>query len=174
MRAHDAGSSSSGAGLAITCGLPFSGKSTVAKQMQGAGWVIVCPDEIRLALTGCDYFQPAEAFVWAVCETMARVLVRSKHAVVIDATNTTKKRRRVWLDIAREFDLPLRAFVLGTEARTCRERAERAGRREMKQVIDRMAEQWEPVEEEGIEVTEIKPPPTPIGRVWERQEEEER
>ena len=36
--------------LAITCGLPKSGKTTYARGLQEAWWVRVCPDEIRQAL----------------------------------------------------------------------------------------------------------------------------
>ena len=36
--------------LAITCGLPKSGKTTYARGLQEAWWVRVCPDEVRQAL----------------------------------------------------------------------------------------------------------------------------
>lgn len=85
--------------LYVTVGLPRSGKSTWAlKASEQHGWPIVCPDSVRLALHGQRYQQEAEDFVWAITKTMVRALFLAGHTgVILDTTNTTEKRRKVWM-----------------------------------------------------------------------------
>ena len=141
--------------LAIMCGLPKSGKTTYARSLQKTGWVRVCPDEIRHALHGRGHYPPAEPLVWANAELMVRALILGGHAVVVDATNTTKKRRAPWLRIARDLNIPIEAFVLGTPAAECHERNHTSDEPVPSEAIDRMNEQWEPVTEEGMVVRVI-------------------
>ena len=138
-------------------GLPRSGKSTYARALQEAGYVRLTPDDFRLAIHGRPYHAPAEQLVWAVVDASARALLISGHAVVVDATNTTRRRRAGWLRIARELEVPVEAFVMATSAEECRERNRTALRPIPEEVIDRMAEGWEPVqgELEGIAVRTI-------------------
>ena len=126
--------------LVLTVGLPHSGKSTWARRQ---GLPVVNPDSIRLALHG-QVFQPlAEPFVWATAKVMVRALFLAGHStVVLDATNTTEKRRSEWTD--REWALCFRVF--DTPAAVCAERARQAGREDLLPVIERMAAQYEPVE----------------------------
>ena len=145
--------------LAILAGLPKSGKSTYAKILKEQGWVVVNPDTIRLALHGQQFVASAEPFVWATAELMARSLLMSEYKVLIDATNTTKKRRAQWLKLSQEFGLRLDAYVMDTSAEECHERNnwlhEHGSSAVPPAVIDRMAAQWEPVEEEGIRVVMV-------------------
>ena len=136
--------------LAIICGLPKSGKTTYARGLQEAGWVRVCPDEVRRALHGRGHHPPAEPLVWANVDLTVRALLLGGHAVVVDATNTTKKRRAQWVGIAGDLDVALEAFVLEIPAAECHERNRASDEPVPSEVIDRMAEQWDPVTEEGI------------------------
>jgi predicted kinase len=129
--------------LILTVGLPRSGKTTWALQRaQDLGTPIVCPDAIRLALHG-QRFQPlAESFVWAIAKIMVRALFAAGHrTVIVDATNTTRKRRDDWRDPTwhlsfHELDVP---------AEECRRRARLLGDGEIIAVIDQMAAKFEPV-----------------------------
>lgn len=141
--------------LAIMCGLPLSGKSTFANGLKLDGWTVICPDDVRIALHGHAFHGPAEPFVWASCELMVRALVLRNHKVLIDATNIAKERRRVWSGIAREHGLKLEAFVMTTSPEKCRRRAAELEKLHMVDVIDRMAANWEPVEEEEGVVVKI-------------------
>ena len=145
--------------LAILTGLPKSGKSTYAKTLKEEGWVVVNPDTIRLALHGQQFVASAEGFVWATAELMARSLLMSEYKVLIDATNTTKKRRAQWLKLAQEFGLTLDAYIMDTSVEECHERnnflLKHGSTGVPPEVIDRMAEQWEPVEEEGVRVVTV-------------------
>lgn len=78
-----------------TVGLPRSGKTTWAKSQ---AYPIVNPDSIRLALHGQRFVAVAEPYVWAIAKTMVRALFLAGHKhVLLDATNTTRKRRDEWL-----------------------------------------------------------------------------
>lgn len=80
--------------LIITVGLPRSGKSSWA---QAQNYPIVNPDAIRLGLHGQPFIGEAEPFVWAIAQVMVRALFNAgHHTVVVDATNTSRKRRDFW------------------------------------------------------------------------------
>jgi predicted kinase len=137
--------------LAIMCGLPKAGKSTQVKSLKLFGWVRVCPDDVRLALHGHQFIPEAEEFVWATTKIMAKALLRSGHSVVIDATNTTKERRKPWVNLAKETGGPLLIYTLDTSLGVCLKRNEilEVGKLDPA-IIDRMAEQYEaPTEDEG-------------------------
>lgn len=138
----------------IMVGLPRSGKTTIC-----AGWdshVRVCPDDIRLALHGQRFNRLSEPFVWAVAEVMARALLIGQRKIVIDATNTTAKRRKQWVALVDEFkDCGVtHCFCLvDTPLSVCLERADDA----LKPIVNRMAEQYEPVDpQEGHIFTYVK------------------
>lgn len=124
--------------LYITVGLPGSGKSHWA---EAQGVPVVRPDAIRLAMHGHDFIASAEPFVWAVAKTMVASLFLAGHNnVILDATNTTRKRRDEW-----QSDDYQRVFVLlDTPIDVCGER--RANSSEgVKQALLRMASQFEPI-----------------------------
>ncbi len=125
--------------LILLVGLPYSGKSTWANQQAAP---IVCPDSIRLALHGQRFVSEAEPFVWAIAKTMAKSLFFSEHQrVIIDATNTTEKRRSFWRD-----DMWNIAFHhIDTSVEICLERARAINDISIIPVIERMAKQFEPI-----------------------------
>ena len=131
-------------------GLPRSGKSTYARALQETGWVRVEPDAFRVALHGHAYVSAAEGIVWAAAELAVRALLVSGHAVVIDATNTTRHRRAGWLRISRDLSVPAEAFVMDTPLEECLERNETRRHRVPVEVMRRMSRQWEPVTSEEI------------------------
>ena len=130
--------------LVLTVGLPQSGKSTWAKDQ---GHPIVNLDAIRLATHGQPFVGSAEPFVWATAKAMVRSLFLAGHeTVILDATNTTRKRRGEWKsrDWVRDFQ------VFDTPADVCRSRASSSGitgshLEGLLGSIDRMSGQFEPV-----------------------------
>ena len=130
--------------LLMTVGLPQSGKSTWCRQQQCP---IVNPDSIRLALHGKPFIPEAEAFVWAVAKCMVKALFLAGHeTVVVDATNTTRKRRDEWKSSkwTREYFEFERDPVLCKQraGMTCKDDDHLTG---LVNAIDRMNEQYEPV-----------------------------
>lgn len=123
--------------LIATIGLPMSGKSTWSRTQ---AYPIVCPDEIRTALHGHRFIAEAEDFVWAIAKVMVRALFGAGHQfVILDACNTTRKRRDVWQ--SPEWATRFKSFFESVD--TCLERAEAAGDSEIIPTIKRMAEQIE-------------------------------
>ena len=128
--------------LIMTVGLPRSGKSTWAT---GKGCPIVNPDSIRWALHGRPFVPSAEGFVWAIAKIMVRALFLAGHTtVILDATNTTRKRRDEWKSskYKREFR------VFNTSELECIKRAEKTNRPDLISIIQKMAEQFEEVGED--------------------------
>lgn len=124
--------------LICTVGLPRSGKSTWARSQ---AYPIVSPDAIRLAIHGQAFAAEAERFVWATAHAMVRALFLAGHdRVILDATNTTRKRRDEWR--SKEWATFFRCFFESVD--TCKERAVADGRQELLPVIERMAAQFEP------------------------------
>ncbi|CAA9472311.1 MAG: GH25, partial [uncultured Rubrobacteraceae bacterium] len=79
--------------------------------LQRVGWTRIEPDAFRKALHGGAFFSPAEPIVWASAELAVRALLLGGHAVLVDATNTTRRRRAGWIRIARDVGAPVEAFV---------------------------------------------------------------
>lgn len=126
--------------LIATVGLPRSGKTTWARKQ---AYPIVCPDAIRLAMHGQRFVDRAEPFVWATAKVMVRALFEAGHRhVILDATNTTKKRRDEWKS-EREWGLFFKDMPETREE--CESRANAQGDATILPVIERMATQFEPL-----------------------------
>ncbi len=138
--------------LICTVGLPYSGKTTQALDIaQALSAPIVSPDAIRVALHGQRYVGQAERMVWAMAHNMVDALFMAGHKfVILDATCNTRKRRDDW----RRFKQYSTWFYLvDTDAAECLRRADEAGGEHIKEVIERMNEQHEPLEEDETEYT---------------------
>ncbi len=134
--------------LILMMGLPRSGKTTKVAEIiaglivdQAQRPAIVNPDSIRLALHGQDYVVRAEPFVWACAKVMVRALFLAGHThVIIDATNTSRKRRDFWQPEGDD-DWQVHVGLMHASYEVC---LDRAGDDEaMRKVIKRMAEGWE-------------------------------
>lgn len=132
--------------LLLTVGLPRSGKTTFARAFsKDNGVPIVNPDSVRLAIHGRRFEALAEGFVWATARAMVRALFLAGHdMVLVDATNTTRKRRDEW----KSPDWRTVCHVIDTTKDVCIERAQAENDAEIIPVIERMAAQWEPLGED--------------------------
>ncbi len=132
--------------LICTVGLPRSGKSTWAKKMREEhGWPTVNPDAVRYALHGQRYATRAEPMMWAIVAIMIRALFIAGHKIVVlDATGNTRKRR----DSMTSDDWVLYYKVIDTSKQVCLFRAQGKNDEVIIPVIERMAEQHEPLQED--------------------------
>ena len=106
---------------------------------------MVNPDSIRLALHGQRFIALAEPFVWAVAKVMVRALFLAGHnTVILDACNTTRKRRDEW----KSEDWLTRFIQISTSKGTCIERAMTIGDIEILPFIERMDAQYEALEDD--------------------------
>ena len=104
------------------------------------GHPIVSPDAIRLSLHGHTFIGTAEPLVWATAKLMVASLFEAGHkAVILDACNTTRKRRDEWLDNRWEIN----PITFPASKEVCIERARLTGREDIIPTIERMAEQMQ-------------------------------
>jgi predicted kinase len=130
--------------LIATVGLPRSGKTTWAKSQ---AYPIVNPDSIRLAIHGQRFIGVAEPFVWATAKAMVRALFLAGHQIVIlDATNNTRKRRDEWK--SDEWATYYKLFI--TPPEVCFDRATAMNDAGIIPVIERMASEQQPLEEDEL------------------------
>lgn len=125
--------------LWMTVGLPRSGKTTSARQLN---MPIVNPDSIRIALHGQRFIGDAEPMVWVMAKYMVIALFEAGHNdVVLDATNTTVNRREEWVDKrwSRVF------LTMQADKDECISRAELLNDSYIIPIIEKMAAQFEPV-----------------------------
>ncbi len=138
--------------LIVTVGLPRSGKSTWAlatsKQLHCP---VVNPDAVRLSVTGQRFVREAEPTVWMVVRYMVRALFHAGHkTVILDATNTTKSRRKFWLDESKHGnygDSTVCFVTFDAEPDTCKARALGSNMPDLLPVIDTMHESFEELDD---------------------------
>lgn len=124
--------------LLVTAGLPRSGKTTLCNEKyKPMGFTIVNPDSFRLAIHGQRFLAPAEPLVWACVFAAVDALLLAGNDVIVDATNTTEKRRAPWRERGAKF------IVVGTTKEECIARATKEGDMDIIPVIERMSQQWE-------------------------------
>jgi predicted kinase len=129
--------------LICTVGLPRSGKSTWARQ---AGFPIIDPDGIRLAMTGRRWYGPIEHEIWATARTMVRALFWSGNKVVVlDSPNYQKRARDVFIP-SPDCHWKRHFILINTPANVCKERAEETYP-VLCDIIDWFVENWEPIDE---------------------------
>lgn len=87
------------AALDILRGVPASGKTTYALELQERGWARVNRDDIRFTLYG-RYTGVDEAVVTQVEDTMIFSALRAGQNVVLDATNLSNKHLKTKLSLA--------------------------------------------------------------------------
>ena len=128
--------------LICTMGLPRCGKSTWARDTL---LPVISPDAVRLALHGQRFWAPGEKMVWALVPMMVRALFESGNKVVVlDATNLTRWQRDQWQ--SDEWETVF--HFIDTDAATCAARALITDQPDLVEVIDRMVEEFEPLEED--------------------------
>lgn len=90
--------------LLILRGVPASGKSTHAEELQRQGWTVVNRDSIRFSLYG-EYWGKGvdETVVTDVENSMIESALRANANVVVDATNLNQKALKTKLSIASRF-----------------------------------------------------------------------
>ncbi len=142
--------------LIATVGLPRSGKTTWvhgAKLKYCAA--VVNPDSIRLALHGQKFLGKLEWAVWGHVRVMVESLFLAGHEVVIlDATNTKRHYRDMWISddwtlVFKEFDTLKDECIKRALARPDENNTK------IVEIIERMAEEFEPLEEDEMPLSEV-------------------
>ena len=134
----------------VMCGLPGSGKTTIARQIAAdLDAVVISSDSIREELYGDESVQGNPSVVFDTLYSRAHAAIDDNLSVILDATNVKKRdRARVF----KEFpDNEIAAFVINTPVEVCKQRNGERERVVPEYVIDRMAKNFElPTREEGF------------------------
>lgn len=128
----------------IMVGLPRSGKSTYAEKYKG-NKAIISADQLRYLVYGQRFWGPGEDMMWAIRKIALTMLMEQGIDIVIDETNTTEARRKSIIELARKHNYIIEVVVINTPKEICIERARAEGDEKIIPVIERMAEQLEPI-----------------------------
>jgi predicted kinase len=159
--------------LIIAIGPPRSGKSTICndwinykidiannstynrkgltKIFSESPRVIVCSDDIRLALTGERFNINTEGFIHAIQKVMIKSLLNRGFDVIVDGTNTLLEHIKELLYIDPNADY----LIVDTPPEVCKERAIATNQSDLLPVIDRMSKQlnsWKNCSKNAIDI----------------------
>lgn len=141
--------------LYILCGLPGSGKSYVADDLQRkTGAVLISTDRIRLQLFGDESSQEDNCKVFGTAYRRIYSAGRKGRDVIFDATNLTRNTRLELIQKFRGMDAVI--VYCDTPYEVCCERNHCRQRVVPDSVMERMHVNWEPPTEAEAKVIVIK------------------
>lgn len=145
--------------LILMCGLPGSGKSTIAQQTQQKtkeNTIIISRDNLRTMLFGTyenyDFNKDNEALVKRITFGALDVAIEKGFNIIIDETNLTKKKRRSWIINGRlmaekcGIDLKISCVWVKTSKEECKKRRRidnKESNNNWDAIIDGMVENWQ-------------------------------
>lgn len=152
--------------LIFLCGLPASGKSTIAENYRQNGYVILSSDKMREKLFGSVENQDCNTELFTKLYRIAREMLSIGKSVVIDATNITSKYRRNGIESVikntkkdkitlNRDDIKVIADIISCTYNECINRNKARNRSVPSFVIESMYKSWQtPILQEGFD--EIK------------------
>ena len=139
--------------LTLLVGIPASGKSTRRKSLEMEGAVVICPDDIRREVFDTEFNADFEGLVWFIAKSMGKVLLAQGRDVVIDATNTSVSRRKMWIDLGKSYGATVWAEFLNTPFEECCDRNLKRSRIVPNDIMERMRDELVPPErDEGFDM----------------------
>jgi predicted kinase len=140
--------------LFMMMGLPHSGKSTLVKKAKKENDVIVSADRVREIMHG-GFIQEKENKIWEYRETFLIDMLDQGFNIFIDETNIHQYLRNTIIHNAKKYNYSIIGVVVQTPKEICYERFKKEGEKkynQMKSVIDKMEENWQPPKiEEGFD-----------------------
>jgi len=140
----------------ISIGIPGSGKTAVLKKFaEKYGYNYVCPDDIRVELSGSAADQSKNSEVWSVARQRMKDGLSIGDTVVFDATFATPEGRKRFLDFAKESGAEkVQGIFFNTPLEVAKERNLKRERQVPEHVLERMdgiLRADEPRLEEGLD-----------------------
>lgn len=135
--------------LYFTIGCPRCGKSTYCTKWasEKANRVVVCSDDIRMALHGHRYIPEAETMVFGIKHVMIRSHLARGFDVIVDGTHSTK----ISVQRLLEIDPNATPIFINVPADECKRRATATNKPDLHPVIDRIYKQISNINDIGVE-----------------------
>jgi predicted kinase len=125
--------------LIMLCGLPASGKSTIAKQLKREyNANIISPDELRNELFGTINEQNKNEELFKELSKRVKNNLINNNNTIIDATNVSHKRRKIFLDELNKIDCKKICYIIATPYEKCIEQNQLRDRKVPDHVIKKM------------------------------------
>ncbi len=139
--------------LHILCGIPGCGKSTLAESLSG---YIISTDQVRKFLWGDESFFKHDKLVFQLVEIITKYMISKKEDLIIDATNITKKSRKIFIDIAKEHGAKVIVHWIDCPLAKAIEQNSQRERRVPEAVIRSMYKSFQPpTTQEGIDIIKV-------------------
>lgn len=139
--------------LLMTIGIPGSGKTSLVKKLQSESpaSVTICPDDIRLELTGNMADQSKNGKVFQIVSQRMKEAMIDGKTIIYDATNYNRKNRKLALSLAKQFDYDVIGYEMSTPHDVSKERNAKRDRTVPDFVMDRMIAGYvSPSKDEGF------------------------
>lgn len=143
--------------LILLCGLPASGKSTYAKELQFRikNSVVFSSDAIRNELYGNENIQGDANEVFNLMNTRVVQALNNGYTVIYDATNISRKSRAVIISMCPKF-VKIECHIVWDTIQNCIIKDKNRTRSVGEKVIDRMVKRFQaPFYDEGIDKIEV-------------------
>lgn len=127
--------------MIIMIGFPGSGKSTIASSFNQNQYKIISGDELKTANKMLK---------------IAKEAIENKKSVIIDSTNLSKKRRAIFIELAKQYGIPIRCFYIDISMEEAIYRNNKRDKGVPKIVYNIFKKKFEyPTEDEGCKVIKI-------------------
>lgn len=143
--------------LIIMCGLPGSGKSTIAKKIsEKTGIRIFCMDDIREKVFHDVYNQDNGWVVFKILLKHVRRELKKGNSVIIDCTSVTKRDRKRYLDEFKGLYKNSCCIFLNTSLDECKARNKKRDKTIPEERIDHFNDKLQtPSYDEGFTYLEV-------------------
>lgn len=142
------------ANLYIMVGIPGSGKSTYAKQLDG---VVCSSDQIRKELYGSESILGSYYEVFKTLDEKVKNVLESGQNAIYDATNLTKNGRKNIINKFRNYAEKIIIVFMNTPLPVALERNKKRERKVPKRIIRNMSYSLEePTKEEADELIVVE------------------